>query len=234
MKKILYGTLLCATALVAASCAKTEEKGSGINYDIMDLTVNPGDDFAKYAAGNWTKISPKPADQANWTAFNYINQKNSELIGDLIKGIAAQENEPGSLKQKVSDVYNMVMDSVRLNAEGLEPVKPYLEELEAVCDVESYVKAAAKLNKAGIGGEDMDFICDPKGALLCYATSAPAIDEPSAGYIFTWDMLGNGQHVAFDQYEGEKGTHSEFIEGLMSCDMKKTCDDLAIYFKSCV
>ena len=47
-------------------------------------------------------------------------------------------------------------------------------------------------------------------------------------------MLGNGQHVAFDQYEGEKGTHSEFIEGLMSSDMKKTCDDLAIYFKDCV
>ena len=47
-------------------------------------------------------------------------------------------------------------------------------------------------------------------------------------------MLGNGQHVAFDQYEGEKGTHSEFIEGLMSSDMKKTCDDLAIYFKECV
>ena len=80
----------------------------------------------------------------------------------------------------------------------------------------------------------MEFICDPAGALLCYVTDAPAIDEPSAGYIFAWDMLGNGQHVAFDQFEGEKGTHSEFIEGLMSSDMKKTCDDLAIYFKECV
>ena len=90
-------------------------------------------------------------------------------------------------------------------------------------------------NAAGLGeAEDMEFICDTKGALLCYVTKTPAIDEPSAGYIFTWDMLGNGQYVAFDQYEGEKGTHSEFIEGLMSSDMKKTSDDLAIYLKNCV
>ena len=64
----------------------------------------------------------------------------------------------------------------------------------------------------------MQFICDTKGALLCYATPSPAIDEPSAGYIFTWDMLGNGAHVAFDQFDGEKGTHTEFVEGLMSTD----------------
>lgn len=90
-------------------------------------------------------------------------------------------------------------------------------------------------NAAGLGeAENMQFICDTKGALLCYTTKSPAIDEPSAGYIFTWDMLGNGQHVAFDQYEGEKGTHTEFIEGIMSSDMKKTSDDLAIYFKTCV
>ena len=82
--------------------------------------------------------------------------------------------------------------------------------------------------------DDMQFICDSASALMCYATPTPQIDEPSAGYIFTWDMLGNGSYTAMDQYEGEKGTHTEFIEGLMSTDMKKTGDDLAIFMKSCV
>ena len=90
-------------------------------------------------------------------------------------------------------------------------------------------------NSARMGEADnMEFICDPDDMLLAYATNSPQIDEPSAGYIFTWDMLGNGAFTAFDQFEGEKGTHSEFIEGLMSTDMKKTCDDLAVYFKDCV
>ena len=39
----------------------------------------------------------------------------------------------------------------------------------------------------------MRFICNPDDALLTYTTASPSIDEPSAGYTFTWDMLGNGQ-----------------------------------------
>ena len=47
-------------------------------------------------------------------------------------------------------------------------------------------------------------------------------------------MLGNGSYMATDQFEGEGGTHSEFVEGLMSTDMRKTCDDLACYMSKCV
>ena len=47
-------------------------------------------------------------------------------------------------------------------------------------------------------------------------------------------MLGNGQYLAFDQYEGEKGTHTEFIEGLMSYTSKKVCDELGVFMKECV
>lgn len=90
-------------------------------------------------------------------------------------------------------------------------------------------------NKAAEGQEtDMDFVCESDGALLCYTTPNPRIDEPSAGYIFTWDMLGNGNWMVTDRYDGEAATHASLVEGLMACDMKKTCDDLAIYFGSCV
>lgn len=82
--------------------------------------------------------------------------------------------------------------------------------------------------------DDMKFVCEADGALLTYTTKSPALDEPSAGYIFTWDMLGNGNYMATDQFEGDPGTHSEFVEGLMSCDMKKTCDELACYLSKCV
>lgn len=90
-------------------------------------------------------------------------------------------------------------------------------------------------NTAELGQEaSMEFICDSKAALLSYAPANPSVEEPSAGYIFTWDMLGNGSWMATDTFEGEKGTHSEFIEGLMASDMRKTCDDLAIYLDGCV
>lgn len=101
--------------------------------------------------------------------------------------------------------------------------------------VEEVKVLTATYNNAEEGqDDDMQFICEPDGALLTYTTSTPQIDEPSAGYIYTWDMLGDGNYLATDQFEGEGGTHSEFMEGLLSTDMKKTCDDLACYMRGCV
>lgn len=127
-----------------------------------------------------------------------------------------------------------IIERVKYTGTTANPAKVTPDVLAQLFSIEKVVVMESTYNAAGIGNEDMQFICSPDSALLCYATPTPAIDEPSAGYIFTWDMLGNGNHVAFDQYDGEKGTHSEFVEGLMSTDMKKTADDLAIFLKACV
>ena len=80
----------------------------------------------------------------------------------------------------------------------------------------------------------MKFVFDDNSALLTYAPKEVDLEEPSAGYIYTWDMLGNGQWMATSQYDGPGGSHSEFIEGLMATDMKKTSDDLATFLSDCV
>lgn len=90
-------------------------------------------------------------------------------------------------------------------------------------------------NQAKQGAEaDMQFIGDPNAVLLAYATDSPSVEEPSAGYIFTWDMLGNGQMLPIFHYPGENGTHSEYVEGLMAYDMRKTADDLAVFLTEVV
>lgn len=139
------------------------------------------------------------------------------------------------------DVFNAlknhpaIMERVKYTGTTANPAKVTTRVLAELFEVEQVRVLQSTYNAAGIGQlANMNFICDSKSALLCYATNTPQIDEPSAGYIFTWDMLGNGAPVAFDQFEGEKGTHSEFVEGLMSSDMKKTCDDLAVFMKDCV
>lgn len=127
-----------------------------------------------------------------------------------------------------------ILERVKYTGTTANPAKVTPSVLAQLFEIEKVVVMESTYNAGGIGQEDMQFICSPNSALLCYATPTPAIDEPSAGYIFTWDMLGNGSNVAFDQYDGEKGTHSEFVEGLMSTDMKKTADDLAMFFTDCV
>jgi len=129
----------------------------------------------------------------------------------------------------------LVQERVKYGGSTANPATVNERVLSELLGLEQVKVLSSIYNKAAFGAEaDMDFICDPKSALLAYATNTPAIDEPSAGYIFTWDMLGNGQYMPIMQFDGEPGTHSEFIEGLFAADMKKTADDLAIFLKDCV
>ncbi len=128
-----------------------------------------------------------------------------------------------------------ILERVKFGGSSANPATVNERVIAELLGMEKIVVASSIWNAAEFGAEeDMRFICDPKSALLAYATNSPQIDEPSAGYIFTWDMLGNGQYMPTMQFEGEEGTHSEFIEGLYSADMKKTADDLAIFLKNCV
>lgn len=127
-----------------------------------------------------------------------------------------------------------VIERVKYGGSSANPATVNERVLAELFGIEKVVVFSSIYNAGAVGASNMNFICDPDSAILAYATNAPAIDEPSAGYIFTWDMLGNGQYMPTMQYDGEPGTHSEFMEGLFAADMKKTADDLAIFLKSCV
>lgn len=184
------------------------------------VASNPsGKQFLKFTDGNFDPIS-----------FFDDRKLEIELSGLRTPNKLALGVEAFNALKNHGDI----LERVKYGGSTPNPANVTEQVLAQLFGFDEVVVLKSVRNTGGIGKENMEFICDPKGALLCYTTSVPQIDEPSAGYIFAWDMLGNGQHVAFDQFEGEKGTHSEFIEGLMSSDMKKTCDDLAIYFKDCV
>ena len=160
-----------------------------------------------------------------------------DLCTEIEQSTGRRPNRLGLGKNTYNALKNHpgVVERVKFGGSTANPATVNERVLAELFGLEKVVVLSAIYNKAGLGeAEDMDFICDANAAILAYATSAPAIDEPSAGYIFTWDMLGDGQYMPVIQYEGENGTHSEFIEGLFSADMKKTGDDLAVFLKDCV
>ena len=116
-----------------------------------------------------------------------------------------------------------LLERVKYTGSTANPAKVNERVLAELFGVDEVKVLYATYNAAEEGqNDDMQFICEPDGALLSYTTPSPRIDEPSAGYIFTWDMLGNGNYMATDVFEGEGGTHAEFMEGLLSTDMRKT------------
>ena len=198
--------------------------------------------FFKSAA--WSNVKTGVAANPSTNQFLKWSDSSSDPIGQMDDYMTEIKKNGRRTPNRLAlgiEAYNAlkvhpaIVERVKYTGSTANPAKVNERVLAELFGVDQVKVLQSTYNTAGIGQTAaMDFICDSKAALLCYATPTPQIDEPSAGYIFTWDMLGNGAPVAFDQFEGENGTHSEFVEGLMSTDMKKTCDDLAIFMASCV
>lgn len=128
-----------------------------------------------------------------------------------------------------------ILDRVKFSGSTANPAQVNMNVLAQLFELDKISVMKSIHNAAKQGKEaDIGFIADPKAMLLAYAPNSPSVQEPSAGYILTWDMLGNGQTMPIFNYDGEGGTHSEYVEGLMSYSMHKTCDDLAIFLKDVV
>ena len=153
MKK---GILIMSVAIMAAatSCGtKSEgEKVPAIDLANLDPSISAKEDFYQYATGGWQKNHPLKPEYSRYGSFDVLRENNEIRLNELFQGLSSVKAEKGSVQQKISDLYAMGLDSTRLNAEGVNPVKPYLDALESVKDVESYVRAMADIELHGDGG----------------------------------------------------------------------------------
>lgn len=69
------------------------------------------------------------------------------------------------------------------------PAKTNAENLSMLFGVERVLVMNAVYNSAAEDATTVDDFIGGKHALLCYAAPTPALDEPSAGYTFTWSGL---------------------------------------------
>ena len=142
---------LIAACLLAAMSAGAQSQVSGIDKKNMNLNVKPGTDFYQYAAGGWLKSHPLDAEHTNNGAFTDLYEENQKRIQELILEYASKPQKKGTLEQKIGTFYNMLMDSVRLNREGWEPLKPTLARIAAVKSNKEYQLVTAELDRRGEG-----------------------------------------------------------------------------------
>lgn len=189
-------------------------------YTGIDSTTPASGQFIKFSNGNSDPVS-------------FVDDKSTEMeekTGRKPNRLALGVHVFNALKK-----HPAILERVKYGGSTANPASVTLNVLQQLFGIDRITVQRSIMNKAELGQEaKMEYIGDPNAFLLAYATDAPAIDEPSAGYIFTWDMLGNGNILLVLSYPGENGTHSEFIEGLMAADMKKTADDLAMFFAEAV
>ena len=130
MKKTILS--IATMAIIATGCQHKAQLTSGIDPENFDTTARLEDDFYQYACGGWMANNPLDAEHSRYGAFDVLAENALKNVNGIIDSVSKNENEAGSLADKIAKLYNIGMDSVRLQEQGAAPLMPYLEEINAL------------------------------------------------------------------------------------------------------
>ena len=197
MKKLLF----FATILFMASCANNQTTPA-IDLTNLDTTVAPSEDFYQYATGGWQVKNPLKPEFARYGSFDVLRENNEKRINELFAAMAKTTAEAGSVEQKISDLYKMGLDSVRLNKEGLSVLEGDLAAIEAVSESKSLIETVAKMH-ASMG--------NPLFGL--YVTSDLMNSSVNALYISQSGLgMGNRDYYLDEEHAAKREGYVAYLE----------------------
>ena len=153
MRKRKMFPFLAAGIVALASCNTPQKevvKFAAINPANMDTTVAAGTDFYEYACGGWIKNNPLKPEYARFGTFDQLLENNQEQLRVLIEELSATPHEAGSVAGKIGALYAMGLDSTKLNADGVAPIKEELAAINALATKSDVSKMVATLHKEGM------------------------------------------------------------------------------------
>src|SRR5881396_3731997 len=133
-------TLACSTTTRQPDNTTTVAKQPlfgphGFDLTGMDPTVNACDDFYRFAVGKWRDTHPLPAQYSRFGRFEELAERNRETLKAILEQDAGMTDvQAGSSEQKVGDFYAACMNEPAIEAEGVSPIAPILDAINAVSD----------------------------------------------------------------------------------------------------
>lgn len=165
MKKSMF--VICVLALLVG-CSRSGDKSegpmqqqmvSGIEQTNMDKSVRPQDDFFAYVNGTWLKETEIPADQTSVGGFRDLRENARQDVLVIIQDLSTQTDvSQGSDEQKVADLYNSFMDTLRVQNAGLAPLQPELDAIAALTDKTDLAAHLAHARMIGGGGPFIPYV----------------------------------------------------------------------------
>ena len=137
--------------LAMAACGP---KNTAPALDLTDLdpTTSPKEDFYQYATGGWQAKNPLRPEFSRYGSFDALREQAQENLNALFESMTTLKTTPGSVEQKIADLYKMALDSTTRNNLGAQPIQPYIEEIQAIGSKEELATLLGKMNLYGEGG----------------------------------------------------------------------------------
>jgi putative endopeptidase len=140
-------TLALAVSTGVLTAAEGTPKVPRFSVDNMDRTADLSVDFFRFAAGNWVKSNPVPADKSRWGGFDELQDRNWFLLREIL-GSAAKDAGPSAAatgpRRQVGDFFASVMDTNRLEQLRFRPLAKDLKRIAAIRDTRQLFRVIAE------------------------------------------------------------------------------------------
>ncbi|MBO6768817.1 MAG: M13 family metallopeptidase [Erythrobacter sp.] len=104
----------------------------GFDTRYLSPDIDPGDDFFAYANQKWIDENPLPADQARFGAFDLLREKSTADVKAVVDELLAKPAAELTYdERRIVDAYASYLDTDAIEAAGLAPAQPYLDEIRA-------------------------------------------------------------------------------------------------------
>lgn len=193
-------------AVIATGCQHKAQLTSGVNADNFDTTARLEDDFYQYACGGWMAKNPLDAEHSRYGAFDELAENALKNINGIIDSVSKNENAAGSLADKIATMYNIGMDSARLQEQGAAPLMPYLEEINALKSREDVWAEILKMHQ--------------RGNTVLFGIFGEA-DKDDASMCIAWAYQGGLGLGDRDYYLLDEGNNKKIREGYIDLMTKE-------------
>jgi len=168
----------------------------------MDTTVDPSQDFFMYANGGWIKGNPIPAAYGSWSIANLVIEENLKRLREISEKADSAKAANGTVQQKIGDFWATGMDSVKIEQQGLNPLQPYFNKINAISDVKSLVATVAELKKIGSHTLFSNFVTqdDKNSEVMSYKLWQGGIGLPEREYYFKNDSATKNIRTEYEKY----------------------------------
>jgi putative endopeptidase len=122
----------------------------GFDTTSIDTAVDPCNDFYKFACGKFAANHPIPADQPAVDQFYALYNVNTQSLNGILNKAAVGGAGRSPDEQKIGDYYKACMNTDAIEAKGLAPVQPLLDEIDAIHSKAQLATLAGRLQRMGV------------------------------------------------------------------------------------
>src|SRR5216684_2304851 len=145
--RTLHRSFLALIILALFSLPAFSQSLHGIDVSDLDRKADPCNDFYSFANGDWRASNPIPASMTRWSKRWQAGESSKDKLREILEAASADKSAPnGTPEQIIGDYYGACMDESRVNARGMEPLKPWIAKIDSANDIASLQGVMAELN----------------------------------------------------------------------------------------